>query len=342
MLLDETLLNATKAKSHVCSALLGSLSYDLTTKATLKGNADMTRIKVMFAQVTDTIQKTHPASHYHKLPNHLARSGDLSDKAFRILVHMLSFSSDFQIRKSYLSEFFGVTERTVQKYISELRDRGYITYINEHDDNGNFAGGYYVLFETPIQTAANDFKVERMTPERRRKKLEDRRRKQQAEEAKILKTKPANDPEVKPASIYRACMKRLAKRYELSSSDRDSLALSFQSYMQDLQGKLYANRLYDWLENGLKQRLSTQHITARIRAAKNQTADSHIERESAKANRNKAHAEQHRQRTPTTTEEKLTDTSWDKGDCYLNKVDDFLELTDSENNPFPEDDLIPN
>ena len=258
------------------------------------------------------IVKSETNSHYHKLPNQIARSDQLTDKAFRILVHILSFSSNWKIRKSYIANFLGCSERTVQRYISELRDKGYITYINEHDDHGNFAGGYYVLYETPTE-AANECTVVRMTPERRREKQKERQqqKKQQIKQLQQELQEDNEQPEVKPTSVYRACMKRLAKRHQLTSSDRDAMALAFTDFMAGLTGKLYSINLYNWLEQALRQRMSTELRTAKISAAKDKTAQAHVRREVEKAQYNNNQADQIRSYTPKTTADRMHDDFMD-------------------------------
>lgn len=68
---------------------------------------------------------------------------NLKDRSKLIMIYIITMPSDLDINKPDLSRLFGVSERTIQRYISELRNNGYIRYVNIHDEKGDFAGGYY-------------------------------------------------------------------------------------------------------------------------------------------------------------------------------------------------------
>lgn len=277
---------------------------------------------------TATIKKENPKKNYHKLPNYLARTSDLSDRAYRILVHILSYSESWKMTKPYLANFLGCSERTVQRYISELRDKGHVTYINEHDDKGSFAGGYYVVFEAPIR-ASNECTVVRMTPARRRQKKQERHEKllQQQKLIEQELDQEKYDTEVKPANVYRACLRRLQKHYDINASDREHLALAFTDYMAGLKGRrLFSSKLYSWLENALKHRMQSQRSTATIAAAKDLTAQSHVRREVAKTRYNDNKSAEINSLSAKTTADRINDESWmDNVSDQIINVDLFHE-----------------
>lgn len=257
----------------------------------------MVRVKMTMNCNAQTVYRNNPDTNFTVFDNRTLQDSRkyLSRQARDLLVYMLSMPTDWRFNKSHLANEFERNPQTVQKWLSELRKYGHVQYFREHDSEGNFAGGFYAVYEMPNQ-AANEQIIVRI------KKKE--------------KETPAHS-DVSPASVYRECIKRLAKRHQLTSSDRDAMALSFTDFMAGLTGKLYSINLYNWLEQALKQRMSTELRTAKISAAKDETAQAHVRREVAKTNYNNNQADQIRSYTPKTTADRMHDDFMDNVNDYV-------------------------
>ena len=96
------------------------------------------------------IDRAEHTEQFLSVSNDLARTTELSDSAFRLLVFMLSMSDDWAFSVSGIAYILGWPERKVSKYVTELKRAGYIEQLKQHGDRGRFLPSEWVIHEEPV------------------------------------------------------------------------------------------------------------------------------------------------------------------------------------------------
>lgn len=261
----------------------------------------------------------------------------LSIQARHLLTYMLDKPEDWDFRKSHLASVFGKAESTIQRWLAELRRAGYVTWTQEFDSNGDFAGGYYSVYMKP-QAAANETRLEQMSAEREQQKEQKKRQKDWEECVGAI------DIDDERSDILQLVDDSLPEFMKMDWTEVTVATVCFDEFVRTLKSKYRKHNALHYVITNLENNRRTRTNTAKIAAAKDETARSHVRREVAKAHYNDRQADQIRSRAPKTTSEKLHDN-------FMDDVSDFVKtdtsLADSINqnfddiNPFPEDDDIP-
>lgn len=98
------------------------------------------------------ICKGNYVTEFVTLPNTTARDTRLSLQARGLLLYLISLPGDWKVSRKHLARENGVNEKTIQKYINELKEYGYATY-QISKVNGRFTGGDYLIYPIPQKTA---------------------------------------------------------------------------------------------------------------------------------------------------------------------------------------------
>lgn len=98
------------------------------------------------------ICKGNYATEFVTLPNTTARDTRLSLQARGLLLYLISLPGDWKVSRKHLARENGINEKTIQKYINELKEYGYATYQTSKV-NGRFTGGDYLIYPIPQKTA---------------------------------------------------------------------------------------------------------------------------------------------------------------------------------------------
>ena len=107
------------------------------------------------------IRKEKQETGFAQIPNSTLQDFSISHQARSILLYLLSLPDDWKISRDSLSKQVGIGRTTLQKYISELRQAGYMRYEQNKESDGKIKGGDYVVCFTPQKTLqASDSKGE--------------------------------------------------------------------------------------------------------------------------------------------------------------------------------------
>ena len=94
------------------------------------------------------IRKGNYQDKYTTLPNATARDTRLSLMARGLLLYLVSLPGDWKISRKQVAKDNAVNDKTIQKYINELKDNGYIFYVKSRE-KGTFSGGDYYVYPEP-------------------------------------------------------------------------------------------------------------------------------------------------------------------------------------------------
>ena len=83
--------------------------------------------------------------------NKTARDTRLSLQARGLLIYLLSLPGGWRVSRNQLASDNHVNNKTIQKYLNELKEFGYACYRSVKE-NGRFVGGDYHIFPTPQET----------------------------------------------------------------------------------------------------------------------------------------------------------------------------------------------
>ena len=276
-----------------------------------------------------TVHKTPSSTEkFYEERNRAIFDMSLSIQARHLLTYMLDKPEDWEFRKSHLAREFGKAESTIQRWLAQLRRAGYVTWTQEFDSNGDFAGGYYSVYMRPLETAANETKLERMTVERERKK-------QQQKREKIFQECVENvDIDYERDHIMELVDQSLEDGQKMDRAEKTIAITCFNEFMRTLQSSYRRHNALHYVLVNLQNNRRTRLNSARIAAAKDKTASSHVKREAAKTHLNNRQADQIRSWAPKTTAEKLHDN-------FMDDVSDYVKADSVNLVPFPEDDDIP-
>lgn len=91
----------------------------------------------------------HP---YARICNDMLEASDLSFKAKGLLSYLLSRSDEWEVYQAQLQEIGPDGETAVRSGLEELEEAGYLVKRKKRDDEGQFQGWEYVIYENPTET----------------------------------------------------------------------------------------------------------------------------------------------------------------------------------------------
>ena len=94
------------------------------------------------------INKGRHESDFTTVYNQTARDTNLSLQARGLLLYMLSLPGNWKVYRKQLAADNNINEKTVQKYMNELKENGYAEYIQTRK-NGRLTGGEYYIYPIP-------------------------------------------------------------------------------------------------------------------------------------------------------------------------------------------------
>ena len=96
------------------------------------------------------IHRKDHTGQYFSLTNDLARTTELSDGAFRLLIFMLSMTDDWNFNVKGLSYCLDWPERKTSRLVAELKKAGYIEQRLQLDEKGKFIPSIWEIYEEPV------------------------------------------------------------------------------------------------------------------------------------------------------------------------------------------------
>ena len=89
-------------------------------------------------------------SGFTQIPNETARDTSLSLQARAILLYIRSLPHDWKIRPDHIAKENNINRKTLEKYLKELREAGYIEYVRYRDEKtSRLTGGDYMVYPYP-------------------------------------------------------------------------------------------------------------------------------------------------------------------------------------------------
>lgn len=96
-----------------------------------------------------SIIKQRHDSLYAQIPNATLQDFTISNAARSVLFYLLSLPDHWQVSRKNVAKVVGVSLTTLQKYLSELREAGYVVYRQNKTDKNRFTSGDYLVFCFP-------------------------------------------------------------------------------------------------------------------------------------------------------------------------------------------------
>lgn len=87
---------------------------------------------------------------YASVSNTMLRNTELSLKAKGLLALMLSMADGWEFSVDGLAELCKDGKSSVLSAVRELEGKGYLSRRQGHDENGNFSGYVYEVYESPL------------------------------------------------------------------------------------------------------------------------------------------------------------------------------------------------
>ena len=95
------------------------------------------------------IYKGSYQNQYTTLPNTTARDTNLTLQARGLLLYLISLPGEWRVSRKNVGTENGINEKTVQKYLNELKAHGYVEYVLKRKENSRFSGGDYFVYPEP-------------------------------------------------------------------------------------------------------------------------------------------------------------------------------------------------
>ena len=211
-----------------------------------------------------TVYNINHRQDYTILGNETIRNTHLSDFSHRILQMMLSMPKDFRFYRQYIANYYSRDIKTVQKSLSELRDFGYLEYIQATSTTE----GYYIIYEQPKKETLRK-KVVRLSKKnsvkalmgRHLRKNEPQKIKESPSNQESVKTEPESleaqgKPDVSEAdykTIFNEVRQSVSEVISLTADDHVVLKMIYRDYMDTLTTKPRMAAITKYLLSGLKQ-----------------------------------------------------------------------------------------
>jgi hypothetical protein len=101
---------------------------------------------------TGQIIKSKTNSDFTLIPNHIAKSENLTLEQKGLLLHLLSLPANWVIYKENLYKQIANQKGTIDRIFKELQELGYILSVKKIDDKGKFEGWNHIVYDKPTET----------------------------------------------------------------------------------------------------------------------------------------------------------------------------------------------
>lgn len=293
----------------------------------------------MFAINTRTVNRSNPDKNFTVYSNTTIRETRkyLSCKSQNLLFYMLSMPTDWRFTLRAIADDYGNSESSVQRWISELRNNGHVQYMQEYDEHGNFAGGFYRVYETPLECCNDTILVRidekrksQLEKERQSIKMQERQRVlAEIAEEEALRTRQSIGINIK--KMFRDCFARLKKANpHMNANDQESVKLAFRDYLDECERhtnwEIRFSGAYNWMEKALRFRMQSDFRTAKISQSKDKRCAAVAANQQAQADYINGKTNELRGHTTKTTEQRMTDVSWDTESESSTRFDHEMKL----------------
>ena len=243
--------------------------------------------------------------------NKTARDTRLSLQARGLLLYLLSLPGDWKVSRKQLAKDNDLNEKTLQKYINELKEHGYATY-HKSKNNGRFTGGDYCIYPTP-QKELQPSKINTSTVDPNFGSPE----KPPAENLGLHTKKESykENNSSKPADagfdfdlILVWIINQMSNIQQLTEADKIFIEGSLYDYRDSAESPRRA-QAFSWVEIALQNRLRTLQRTAKTSAARDELNQSQKNRIRAQTDI----VDQHTRTMEMQNGDHRNDTSWAVG-----------------------------
>lgn len=225
-----------------------------------------TSVKSVTCLERQTIHNLRHTENFTVIGNDLLQDFTLSAQAHRILTYLLSLPKDWKIYQSHIMKVTGKKRRTVQSYMTELRNAGYVTYTRLKKFNRNDPSadqGYYRVYEKPHNQPDDD---DHMVVDCRDSANDEPDNPVPEKNAPQKTEKPVVDADKE----LQALISDLKKAHPVSVDDENFLRRKSNHWFSTLTCKFRADHYFNYMERGFKFRMRQQVRSMKTENVKDQ------------------------------------------------------------------------
>ena len=182
----------------------------------------------------------------------------LSHQSHRFHIFLVNQADKFRIYRDHMANVFGVSVRTIQRWVNELKEAGLMVY-HRRKMTMKADDGFYMVFE---------LRPERMNTIREKLKKTAKKAKKLAR--KLMGQQEALDD---PKALFDECIERLSQSHQLSNSDINYLEMVFNDWYDTLTAQPRPQDAYKWMERAHQIHMTEQRNTMKLVQAKDEKSN---------------------------------------------------------------------